>query len=344
MSSHQPLSHLGVLHRLAYEQCIPWFATIELGLQCNLTCTHCYNFDRSTTKSASYKTTVKKERILKLIEELQLEGCLMIAFSGGEALLNKDLFEYVAHVRKFHLMPKLKTNGTLIDKSMAIKIKESEIFDVDISVYGANAESHDWLTNIEGSYQQTITGIKNLREKEINVNMNYIVHQKNFLEITKMIEIADELNCQYSFSTDLTERYDQTKLDKSLALTFEQYKYLLQNHKDLFHDSNPDKAFQCECARTVCAIATNGDVYPCIGAPIPSGNIYHESFKQIWNSSKQLNEIRNLKTSDFKTCQSCHLAENCTRSSGSAYANTGNYTGPNPQNCMEAKARSDLSL
>jgi len=342
MSSHQPLSHLGVLHRQAYEQCVPWFVTIELGLQCNLSCTHCYNFDRSDKKNDLLKMKVNKTRIIRLIEELHSEGTLMIAFSGGEALLNKDLFDYITKVRELNMMPKLKTNGTLIDREMALKIKNSEIYDVDISVYGAQPQSHDWLTKVEHSYFKTINGIKNLREQNVNVSMNYIIHQNNYHEIDKMIEIANSLECQFSFSTDLTERYDHSTLDRTIAITPDQYKELLTKHTDLFYDTNPDSAFQCECARTVCAIASNGDVYPCIGAPIPSGNIYDQSFDNIWRNSEKLNEIRNLKKENFKTCNSCDLATYCTRSSGSAYANTGNYTGPNPQNCMEAKMRSEL--
>lgn len=345
MNSHQPLAILKNAHMIAYQNCIPWFVTIELGLQCNLSCHHCYNFDRANPQPHHFQNYLSKERILLLINELKAAGTLMIAFSGGEAMLNPDIYDYIKQVRTNHLIAKLKTNGTLINKSSAQKLKESGLHDADISFYGSNNIEHDWLTNQDGSFQKTLDGTKALRALDIAVTMNFIIHKKNYHSIEKMIHLAENLGCQYSLSPELTARYDNTKMTTEAALTEVEYRELLTGpYRELFFDSNPDKTMQCECARTVCAINSTGIVYPCIGAPIPSGNILKNNFKEIWENSTEFQKIRNLKSDDFKTCSNCDLLANCTRSSGSAFVNTGNYTGPNPQNCMEATVRSELSF
>lgn len=345
MSSHQPLAILKNAHMIAYTNCIPWFVTIELGLQCNLSCHHCYNFDRSNPKPQYFQNYLSRERILSLIDELKDAGTLMIAFSGGEAMLNPDIYEYISHVRNHHLIAKLKTNGTLINKVSAYKLKESGLHDADISFYGSNSDEHDWLTNQDGSFQKTLDGTKALRDLDIAVTMNFIIHKKNYHSVQEMVLLAEKLDCQYSLSPELTSRYDNTTLESEMALSEHEYRDLLIGpSKHLFFDSNPEKALQCECARTVCAINSTGTVYPCIGAPVPSGNILKNSFQEIWKNSEEFQKIRNLKSNDFKTCHSCDLLTNCTRSSGSAFVNTGNYTGANPQNCMEAKIRNELSF
>ncbi len=341
MSSHQPLDVLKGAHDTAFKACVPWFTTIELGLQCNLTCTHCYNFDRKKIMPEKLKKNLPPERILVLIDELRAAGALMISFTGGEAMMHPRLFDFIKRTRENHLLVKIKSNGTLITKQLALKFKEYEVSDFDISVYGASSAEHDWLTNKPGSFLKTIEGIRNLRAANIPVIINFVLHQKNYLSLGKMIALAQELDSTYQLSTEMTKRYDNTSPQDEVGLTKDQFIELLQSeHGDFFMAANEDEKLQCSCARTVCAINHQGDVYPCIGAPVKSGNILEDNFINIWNNSKEFVKIRNLTKKDFKECSSsCNLIKHCSRSSGSALVNTGDYLSANPQNCMEAEAR-----
>ena len=327
-------------HREAYQKCVPWFVNIELTLSCNLSCQHCYNFDRNQPMPESFKKNLNPEQIFKLIEDLKKAGTLMISFTGGEALLNANLFDYIKKARSENLLVKIKSNGTLITPSIAKKLKDFEVYNVDISLYGSNSEEHDFLTQVSGSYKNTINGIQNLINNNIPVEINYTLHKKNFKSIENMISIAEKLNCHFNFNTELTEKYDLSRFNEELRLDQEDFIYLLKSSaKDFFIVDNSNKALQCECARTVCAINSSGDVLPCIGAPIKSGNILEKSFEDIWKNSNQLNTIRNLQFEDFQECSKCEMIEKCARSSGSAFVNTGNYKGKNPINCLEADAR-----
>jgi len=93
----------------------------------------------------------------------------------------------------------------------------------------------------------------------------------------------------------------------------------------------------------VVAIASNGDVYPCIGAPIPSGNLRERPFAEIWRDSPQLQRIRDLALDDFEACKPCPDRPYCRRSSGVVYVNTGNYTGADEWTCMEASILHQLT-
>lgn len=339
---HQELKIVSSAHRVAYNNSIPWFVTIELTLNCNLKCLHCYNFDRQSAMPDQLKVSMSKDRVLKLIDELKKAGTLMIAFSGGEALLDPNLFEYIKKARENSLLVKIKSNGTLFNLEKAKQLKSLGVYGVDISLYGANEYSHDYITNINGSFKNTIDGIKILRSLNINVSISYILYKKNYLDIQKMIDLATDLKAEHSFSTELTKRYDNTSINSNLALDHDDLIYLLKSEfKEIFGHTNEDQNLQCECARTVCGIGANGNLYPCIGAPIYSGNLIDNSFEDIWKNSKVLNSIRNLEKKDFKTCSSCNLIEHCGRSSGGAYVNTGNYTGKNPEDCQMAHARKD---
>lgn len=342
--SHQPLNVLNYAHKIAYENNIPWYVTIELGLQCNLECSHCYNFDRKNPKPEYFSNYLSSDRILKLIEELKDAGTLMVALSGGEPILHKNIYEFINKIRHENLIPKIKSNGSLINIETALKLKENGLLEADISLYGSNSIEHDWMTNINNSFEKTIAGIKNLKHQGIKTQLNFLVHKNNYQNITGMIRLSEELDCTHSFSTEFTSRYDKTSLT-DIGLNLEEYIELLKSPEgDLFKYENQEKALQCECAKTVCGISSKGEVYPCIGAPIPSGNIKNQSFNEVWNHSSELNKIRNLTNEDFSSCKDCNLLSSCSRSSGGAYVNTGEYTGKNPENCMEANARNLSSL
>ena len=84
----------------------------------------------------------------------------------------------------------------------------------------------------------------------------------------------------------------------------------------------------CPCARSVCGIGSSGEVYPCIGAPLPAGNLRTRSFRDIWRNSPVLQWVRGLQNEDFPTCASCAHRPYCRRNSGTMLTNTGSFTGP----------------
>jgi len=330
-------------YKYAYDHSIPWYTTLELTMNCNLKCVHCYNFDRSKPMPKEIKKTpMSSETIKRVIGELAAEGCLYLGLSGGEALVHPHFFDFVKEAKKHHMVVKLKSNGALITSSLAQKIKLSGISEVDISLYGASPVTHDYLTAVEGSFKKTINGVKNLIANQVPVDLKYILYNRNVEELDQMMFVAEEFGCKHSFSTELTKRYDHTSEPEDLRLSSTQYMELLNGpHSKMFRTDNTEGNLQCNCARLVCGINYAGDVYPCIGAPIFSGNVGQSSFHDIWKNSAELNKIRNIKKEDFKECFDCNLKTLCSRSSGSAYVNSGNYWGPDHQACQQSQVKAN---
>ena len=64
-------------------------------------------------------------------------------FSGGEPLMREDIFELINYASKAGLRPVLGTNGTLISKEMAQKLKDAGISAIGISLDSLNSEKHN---------------------------------------------------------------------------------------------------------------------------------------------------------------------------------------------------------
>lgn len=334
------------LWEVADEKCIPLGATLELTLGCNLACVHCYNFDRSA--AAPRERTGKElsfEEIQSAIDQLAEAGCLYLSFTGGEALVHPRLEELIRYARSKRFVVKLKTNGSLLTDETVRMLQDAGVAQIDVSVYGATPETHDAFTRRPGSHANTVAGVRRAVAAGIGVRVNMSLVRANVNEVDRMVELARDLGCTYGLDPFITARQDGTTSSMEERIDRETLKTLYRGPLGRFlhgPDPSPDRSVQCACARSNVAISATGDVYPCIGAPIASGNIREQSFGEIWKDSPQLEWIRQLKLDDFETCKPCPDRGFCNRSSGVAYSNTGNYTGPEEFACMDAAVRREL--
>src|SRR5262245_23908009 len=118
--------------RTAEEQCIPFGATLEVSLRCNLRCVHCYNFDREVPypkKRAAEELTPPE--IYSVIDQLAAAGTLLLSFTGGEALLHPHLDDFVRHARKRRFAVRVKSNGTLLTRERVARLAEAGTLGVD---------------------------------------------------------------------------------------------------------------------------------------------------------------------------------------------------------------------
>ncbi len=326
---------------LAFQNYIPLYTTIEIIHGCNFKCGHCYNYDRSDVKVKAYSENevLSKEKTLKVIDDVCDEGAMFINLTGGEPLLSPHLLDYIKRIKNNNSMARLKTNASLLTRQRADELYESGLDQIDVSLYGVDEKVYKDFTGKEG-FNRTIEGIKAAKASGIDVNVNIIIHKGNFRDLKEMISILEEIGVSFQYSDEITERYDESAGAKKFEISPDDFEELLLGEfGNTFWHNNQEKALQCSCARNVCAIALNGDVYPCIGAPRVAGSIKQQSFSKIWKSSPLFKEIRGIKESDFKSCISCDYIEFCSRSSGTSFTNSGDYYGCDEQSLYQAKIR-----
>ena len=332
-------SILNQTYAYAFKNMIPLITTIEITHQCNFFCQHCYNIDRQD-KNLKHQI-LDKESILRSLDQLAELGTLYVNFTGGEPITHPDLLELIEYTRfKLNMEPRLKTNGSLINESNFKDMYQAGLRSLDISLYGASEQAYEKFTGNKKNLELTKNAMRIVSENELYCSISIIVHRYNYQELDQMIELCQSFNIPYAVSYDINERYDHTTGARRMEITTEEFIELLNGpHKLHFDFDNPEKSKQCSCARSICGIGVNGDVYPCIGAPVYSGNIHEDSLINIWKNSPQLNKIRSLKNKDFEECNKCEYITKCMRSSGSIYANTRNYTGCDPATYKQAKIR-----
>ncbi len=160
----------------------------NLTRTCNLKCVHCY----TASEAKKYPDEIDTAKAKEVLDDLADFKVPAVLFSGGEPLVRPDLFELATYARSKGLHVVLSTNGTLITKEVAQKLKDLNFAYVGISLDSAIPRIHDEFRGMEGAFERTIKGFRFCKE----------VGQKVGLRLTLTRHTAENLDLLF----DLIER------------------------------------------------------------------------------------------------------------------------------------------
>lgn len=164
----------------------PFLIVWDFTHKCNLRCKHCYQ-DASPEALANELTTEEAKRV---IDDFANAGVVAIAFSGGEPLIRKDFFEVASYAKKKDFYVAVATNGTLITREVAQRLKEIVDY-VEISLDGFE-KTHDEFRGIPGVWKRTCEGIKNCVAVGLDTCVATTVTKWNLKEIPELIDFVEK--------------------------------------------------------------------------------------------------------------------------------------------------------
>lgn len=314
---------------------IPFFSSIELTSRCNLNCKFCY-------LEHSEENELSTEEIKSYLDQLAGFGSLFLCLTGGEPLLRQDFWDIAWHANSLGFAINLKTNGTLIDKKTADRLARFNLYRVDISLLGATPGVHDGITQVEGSLEKTISAVRFLRERDMNVFLMSTIVKENLCELTEIKKLAEKIGAHLATTPLVYPKNDsgQEPLkhrlnDQELAVY---YRQTLSPDLRILPCAEIKKDFLlCQAGRTDISINSQGRLYPCLAFPWEVGDLRKESLQNILKNSESLSFFRSLRGDEFKTCFDCRDSFLCARCAGLAYLEKGDLLGPSPENCRQTK-------
>ena len=155
--------------------------------RCNLKCLHCYA--RATAGPA--QDELSHQAALDLLRDLKDFGAPVVLFSGGEPLLRPDLFELVDRAVAHGMRAVISTNGTLISRDLAWRLKDLGLSYVGISLDGA-AAVHDRFRGETGSFAAAMAGVRHCREMGLKVGLRFTVSRLNYREVPAIFDLVEE--------------------------------------------------------------------------------------------------------------------------------------------------------
>ena len=164
-------------------------AYLELGYACNNFCKHCF------VPQTQMKRDLNTDEIKGILDRLENEGYSVVAFTGGEPTLRRDLFELVRYARSIGLENiELQTNGRILYYAdYAKQIKKMNFSKVGLSIHSHKKKQHEYLTQAQGSWEQTVQGIKNAIKFGIPLMTNTVISRINYTDIEDTVIMLSKL-------------------------------------------------------------------------------------------------------------------------------------------------------
>jgi MiaB/RimO family radical SAM methylthiotransferase/LynF/TruF/PatF family peptide O-prenyltransferase len=165
--------------------------TIFIESKCNCKCSFCMlkNVmpELKTLSLQEFKKTVDDK-----LTALQGKKYKRIILSGAEISLNSQLNEMAEYCRKkgFEKI-QIQTNGIkLKDKEYCLDLINAGVNEFLITLLADSSAVHDQLTNILGSFEKTIKGIRNLASENVTIAINIVITKQNYKLLEKIVKLA----------------------------------------------------------------------------------------------------------------------------------------------------------
>ena len=283
--SETPVKRNGIPHPSP----IPSLRYLEFQMtdRCNLRCRHCYIGD-------GLHQDLPLEKIFKVLKDFEEIQGLRLLLSGGEPLLHPQFWEVNDILRDHAFRSILLSNGTLITRDNAKKLR---VHEVQVSLDGMK-ESHESIRG-EGTFEKTLLAIDYLQEANIRVSIATMIHEKNLKEFDSLASLIQSRNIG-EWNVDLPCVAGRMEGNRDLWVpASEAGRFLHYGYGGGLHSSEKNST----CGAHLCAILPNGRVAKCgLFSQEPVGSI-DESLRDCWERIPRI-PLRDL-TCDCSELEEC---------------------------------------
>jgi len=312
------------LHQRQSGKRAPMQVSIEVTRRCPLECQHCYNNLPMGDQDARSREMTTEEHF-RMLDELVEMGCFWLLYTGVEIFARKDFLEIYTYAKHKGFLITLFTNGTLISEKIADYLVEWPPFAIEITLYGRTRETYEALTQIPGSYDRCLRGIKLLRERGLPLKLKTVATSINKHEVMAMRRFAEEeLGVEFKTDGQINPRIDcsQSPLavrllpEEVVALDMAAPKGASEYRRLAKHDAeNPpnlgqnDSVYFCGGGINSFAISPFGEVGICVVSQQETFDIRNSGVKEVWEHS--LRELRSRKRTRKTKCVECRIQSLC---------------------------------
>ncbi len=326
---------------------VPHIVAWNLTKRCNLACAHCYISAGSWQATSDELST---EECLRILDEvLDVNPNPMLILTGGEPLLRDDLEVLVERASSQGATVVVGTNGTRLTAERIATLMAAGLKGVAVSVDSLNAGYHDRFRHGSGALSDTLAAVERCRAAKLDFVIQTTVTKGNRHELASLVEWAAEagavsFNLYFLVPTGRGDRMRGLSPDENedvlAELTALESEYRgrmmirskcqpqIMRHMLQGDPESPLLNYQtrCPCGVHYVRITPEGKVTPCPYLPEVAGDLMVSSFREIWETSPVLRELREGKLGG--RCGKCEYRQVCGGCRARAYAETGDLMGP----------------
>lgn len=159
---------------------------LHIGSLCNNNCIFCVRGGNNLRK------TVDFELLKDMLRDHRVQNNRVV-ITGGEPMIQKDFLPVIREAGRLGYRIVLETNGRMLaDAKLA---RTLAAFDLQFMIHldGCNALGHERITRRQGSFFETIAGIRNASKYSPDVHIKVIIVKQNYRDLLKMSKLVGRL-------------------------------------------------------------------------------------------------------------------------------------------------------
>ena len=305
--------------------CFPIYMEIGPTNSCNHKCTFCA-LDFLTNKGEFIDT----ELMVSTLKEMGENGVKSVMFAGeGEPLVHKDIGLFVETAKQSGIDISITTNGVLFNKEKAEQFLHHLSW-IRFSVDAGTSETYNKIhRGGENDFDKVIENIKNAVEikkaKKLNtvIGIQFLMISDNINDVLKLAQIAKDIGAD---NLQIKPYSQHPKSENKFVINYKDYAHL---EKELEQFNSPDFKIlfrkqtmkrvdeginysECHGLPFFALIDSKGNIIPCNLfydlSEFTYGNLYENSFSEIWKGEKRKQVLQKLKEKGIEDCRhACRL-------------------------------------
>ena len=330
---------------------------LELTYNCSEKCIHCYN-EGATRNDTEISTRGNREELTleeykRLIDDLYDGGLVKVCLTGGDPFSKPFAWELIDYLYRKGIAFDVFTNGQRIVHDVERLAKYYPRV-VGVSIYSGIAEIHDYITRIKGSWERTMSVVRQLSDFAVPMNLKCCVMRPNVKSYYMVADIAKEYGAVPQFEISLTDSVEGDRcVSKYLRMTHEQLEIVLRDENIPLYvgpeapnyggqkkamESNP-----CGAGENTLCITPEGNVIPCCSFHTIFGYLKKQDIASIVKGSFERKYWLKLSLNDYEECGRYDYCDYCNLCPGNNFIEHGTPLKASDTNCYVAKARYELA-
>jgi MoaA/NifB/PqqE/SkfB family radical SAM enzyme len=269
----------------------PLYAAWQLTNECDLCCRHCIE---ESGPGKAFPDELPLGEAVRIADELIAAEVPYVAFSGGEPLLHPHLFDLLSRFRGHGVGLKIETNGQHLDAATCGRLADAQIKAVQVSL---DATSEDALRKLrpKAGLQKILDGIRFLRDREVEVEVNFAPTRHNVDQVSAAMDLAQSLGAYAFYTGRLMYTGRAVRSWDTIAPSEEQYSEFFASVKAkerefagrmrvCYHELGivEELRYRAEHPAALVIILPDGRIKLINALPFTCGDLRRQSLAEVW--------------------------------------------------------------
>jgi MoaA/NifB/PqqE/SkfB family radical SAM enzyme len=335
----------------------------EVTRACDLACRHC----RATANPNADPSELTTAEGYRLLQQLALFGDPLphLVLTGGDPLKRDDLFELIAVAQNLGFRVSVAPSATpLLTQGALFALATAGVDAISLSLDGSNAERHDAIRGISGTYERTLEAARIARVIHLPFQVNTLVCADTVDDLPAIYEQVVELGAaRWSLFFLVTvgrgqllrpvsaERAEQVlewiaglggrpRAALPLVTTTEapQLRRIVIERRREEGSAAAHHAAGVRDGNGIMFISHTGDICPSGFLELPAGNVTTDNVVDVYRDAPLFQQLRDADNFHGR-CGRCEYRWDCGGSRARAFCASGDPLGEDPLCTLEVPLR-----